>query len=100
MNSAPKRVALITGAARGIGRASAVAFANAGYDVVGADIAGLVSETMDFLPSTPADLAETGRRVEGAGGGWLSVTFDQRDIAAVRAGFEAAVTRFGGIDVV
>jgi NAD(P)-dependent dehydrogenase (short-subunit alcohol dehydrogenase family) len=39
------KIALVTGAARGIGRASAVALARAGADVIGADICGSVSST-------------------------------------------------------
>lgn len=94
------RVVLITGAARGIGRATAVAFARAGYRVAGADIAGLASRAMDYEPATPEDLARTGALVEEAGAEWLPVVFDQRDLAAVREGFARVVDRFGGVDVV
>ncbi|WP_018177359.1 SDR family NAD(P)-dependent oxidoreductase [Jongsikchunia kroppenstedtii] len=94
------KVVVITGAARGIGRATAVAFAEAGYDVAGADIAAQASAAMDYAPATEADLAETGRLVERAGGAWLSVVFDQRDRAAVKTGFDEVVNHFGGIDVV
>ncbi|MCO7273653.1 MULTISPECIES: SDR family NAD(P)-dependent oxidoreductase [Cellulosimicrobium] len=94
------RVVVVTGAARGIGRAAAVAFAGAGYRVAGADIAALASPAMDYAPADPEDLAETGRLVEEAGVEWLPVVFDQRDRAAVRAGFAQVVERFGGVDVV
>ncbi len=94
------RVAVVTGAARGIGRASAVALARAGYRVAGADIAALASSAMDYRPATPEDLAETGRLVEEAGAEWLPVVFDQRDKSAVQDGFSQIVDRFGGIDVV
>ncbi|MFJ3391600.1 SDR family NAD(P)-dependent oxidoreductase [Leifsonia aquatica] len=94
------RVVVITGAARGIGRATAVAFAKEGYRVAGADIAGPASSAMDYEPATPQDLAETGSLVEAAGAEWLPVIFDQRDIAAVREGFAGVVERFGGVDVV
>lgn len=94
------RVVVITGAARGIGRATAIAFAKAGYRIAGADIAALASSTMDYAPASPEDLAETGRLVEQAGAPWLPVVFDQRDRAAVKAGFAQVVEHFGGIDVV
>ena len=97
---ADRRVAVVTGAARGIGRASAVALARAGYDVAGADIAAEASPTMEFAPATQEDLAETGRQVEAAGSRWHAVVFDQRDLAAVRSGFDEVVQAFGGIDVV
>lgn len=94
------RVVVVTGAARGIGRATAVAFARAGYRVAGADIAALASSAMEYEPATVEDLAETGRLVEEAGAEWLPVVFDQRDKAAVRDGFAEVADRFGGVDVV
>jgi NAD(P)-dependent dehydrogenase (short-subunit alcohol dehydrogenase family) len=94
------RVVVVTGAARGIGRATAVAFARAGYTVAGADIAALASSAMDYEPASAEDLAHTGVLVAEAGAEWLPVVFDQRDIAAVRDGFAQVVERFGGIDVV
>ncbi|QAB17632.1 NAD(P)-dependent oxidoreductase [Leucobacter muris] len=94
------RVAVVTGAARGIGRASAVALARAGYRIAGADIAAPASSAMDYEPATPGDLAETGRLVEEAGAEWLPVVFDQRDRRAVREGFAQVADRFGGVDVV
>lgn len=95
-----KRVVVVTGAARGIGRATAVAFAREGYRVAGADIAAQASAVMDYEPATPEDLAQTGRLVQEAGAEWLPVVFDQRDKMAVKAGFDAVLARFGGIDVV
>lgn len=94
------RVVVITGAARGIGRAAAVAFARAGCRVAGADIAALASAAMDYEPATPEDLAKTGELVEEAGGEWLPLVFDQRNRSAVADGFARAVEHFGGIDVV
>ncbi len=94
------RVVVVTGAARGIGRATAVAFARTGYRVAGADIAARASAAMEYEPATADDLAHTGRLVDEAGGEWIPVVFDQRDISAVRDGFSAVVERFGGIDVV
>ncbi|MFG6503390.1 SDR family NAD(P)-dependent oxidoreductase [Microbacterium sp. P05] len=94
------RVVVVTGAARGIGRAAAVAFARAGYRVAGADIAAQASAVMDYPPATRADLDHTGELVAAAGAEWLPVVFDQRDISAVRDGFATVVDRFGGMDVV
>lgn len=94
------RVAVVTGAARGIGRATAVAFAKAGYRVAGADIAALASPAIDYEPASAEDLAETGRLVGEVGAEWLPVVFDQRDKEAVREGFAQVVDRFGGVDVV
>jgi SDR family mycofactocin-dependent oxidoreductase len=94
------RIAVVTGAARGIGRAAAVAFSAAGADVVGLDIAAPVSRRVDFAPATPADLDETGRRVQQTGRRWLSIVADTRSLAALRAAAHTAVDQFGGIDIV
>jgi NAD(P)-dependent dehydrogenase (short-subunit alcohol dehydrogenase family) len=53
------KIAVVTGAARGIGRAGAVALAQAGADVIGIDIAAFVSPILDLAPASPEDLAET-----------------------------------------
>jgi NAD(P)-dependent dehydrogenase (short-subunit alcohol dehydrogenase family) len=61
------KAAIVTGAAWGIGRAAAVAFAREGADVMGIDIDGPVSPTLEVAPAATEYLAETGRMVEAAG---------------------------------
>jgi NAD(P)-dependent dehydrogenase (short-subunit alcohol dehydrogenase family) len=78
------KAAIVTGAARGIGRATAVAFAREGADVMGIDIVGPVSSTLEVEPATQAELAETGRLVEAAGTRWREARLDQRDLVALR----------------
>ena len=93
------KAAVVTGAARGIGRATAVAFAREGADVMGVDIAGPVSATLEVAPATPEELAETGRMVEAAGTRWRQARLDQRDLPALRAAVEEARAAFGRLDI-
>jgi SDR family mycofactocin-dependent oxidoreductase len=93
------KVALITGAARGIGRAQAVRFAQEGADIVALDICGPV-DTVVVPPATPADLDETARLVAEAGGRIAADVVDVRDDEAVQAATDRGVDRFGGLDVV
>jgi len=60
------KVALVTGAARGLGRAMAVALARAGCDVAVSDIAQSDGAT-PYALSSRDDLAETVRALEGLG---------------------------------
>jgi NAD(P)-dependent dehydrogenase (short-subunit alcohol dehydrogenase family) len=89
------KTAVVTGAARGIGRAGAVALARAGADVVGIDIAAKVSDILDFAPATVADLTETGRLVADEGVHWSQYIADQRDISEVRSAYETIVSTTG-----
>lgn len=94
------KVAVVTGAARGIGRATAVAFAREGADVVGIDICAMVSPRSGVEPASPAELHETGRLVQAAGARWLSLTLDQRHLPALRDAALLVERQFGGIDIV
>jgi SDR family mycofactocin-dependent oxidoreductase len=93
------KVALITGAARGIGRAQAVRFAQEGADIVALDVCGPV-ETVVVPHSTPADLDKTASLVAEAGGRAHTEIVDVRDLDGVRAATDRGVQRFGGLDVV
>lgn len=98
-NKLDHKVAVITGAARGIGRAVAVAFAHEGAVVVGVDSAGPVSGTTAYAPATPADLEETGRLVREAGGRFLGIQADIRDMAALRGVAGRVRDELGGLDI-
>jgi NAD(P)-dependent dehydrogenase (short-subunit alcohol dehydrogenase family) len=94
------KVAVVTGAARGIGRAIAVELAANGADVVVIDIAGPVSSASDAAPATPEELAETVRQIKALNRRAQSVRADIRNIDAMRKAADAIEHDFGKIDIV
>lgn len=93
------KVALITGAARGIGRAQAVRFAQEGADIVALDVCGPI-DTVLVPHSTPDDLDTTASLIREAGGRVHPEIVDVRDLAGMRAATDRGAARFGGLDVV
>lgn len=81
-----KKIALVTGAGTGIGRASALALLRAGYGVV------LAGRRAELLEKTVADAGELGAEA-------LAVPANVADPASVKALFAATVARFGRLDV-
>jgi len=94
------KVAVVTGAARGIGRAIAVEFAANGATVIALDIAGPISPTADAIPATEADLAETLAQIQHYGRRGSAVKADIRDIAALRRIADQVEGEHGRIDIV
>ena len=83
----------ITGASRGIGLAIGLRAARDGANVV---IAAKTAEAHKHLPGT---IYSAAAEIEAAGGQALPLIVDVRDEASVLAAVEAAVARFGGIDI-
>jgi 7-alpha-hydroxysteroid dehydrogenase len=81
------RVAVVAGASRGIGAASAVAMAECGADIV------IAARTKDALN-------EVAERVDRLGGRAVPVVADLGDIGAMPSVIDAAVSELGGVDIV
>jgi 3-oxoacyl-[acyl-carrier protein] reductase len=86
MFSLRDKVALVTGASQGIGRATALALAEAGAKVA---VAARNAEKLAAL------VAE----IEGRGGAALAVPMDVADAAQVKTGFQAVLGKFGRLDI-
>jgi len=93
------RVAFITGAARGQGRAHAIRLAREGADIIALDVCAPVSDSISYPAATPEDLAETVRAVEAEGRKVLAGEVDIRDDAALRQLVSDGVEQFGRIDI-
>jgi citronellol/citronellal dehydrogenase len=86
------RVAFVTGASRGVGKAIALGLARAGCDVV------IAAKTVNPDPRIPGTIAETAREIEALGRRALGVPVDIRDDAAVERAAKTALDHFGRVD--
>jgi 3-oxoacyl-[acyl-carrier protein] reductase len=86
MFSLKDKVALVTGASQGIGRATALALAEAGAKVA------VAARSADKLASLMSE-------IEAKGGEGLAVTMDVADAAQVKAGFQQVLAKFGKLDI-
>ena len=93
------KVAVVSGAARGQGRAHAVRLAGEGADIVALDICADI-DTVHYPLARPEDLAETVAQVERLGRRVAASETDVRDSAAVAAAIDRGVAEFGRLDVV
>ena len=100
MTSLEGRVALITGAARGQGRAHAVRLAAEGADIIAVDVCKAITDTVTYPMPTAEDLAETARLVEEAGRKVLTREVDIRDLAAQQQLVADGIEQFGRLDIV
>jgi 3-oxoacyl-[acyl-carrier protein] reductase len=86
MFSLKDKVALVTGASQGIGRATALALAEAGAKVA------VAARSADRLASVVSEIA-------AQGGEGLAVTMDVADAAQIKAGFQQVLGKFGRLDI-
>jgi SDR family mycofactocin-dependent oxidoreductase len=93
-------VALVTGAARGQGRAHAVRLSAEGADIIAVDIAGPLPASVPYDSATPEELAETACLVAANGRRVVSAAVDIRDRDALSAAVDDGVDRLGRLDVI
>jgi len=96
------KTALITGAARGIGRAIAVAYADAGADVVAVDIADpdAYGDVLGYRLGSQADLDDTVALVGAAGRRAIGIQADISDSRAMQNAVRQALDGLGHLDIV
>ena len=94
------KVAFITGAARGQGRAHAVRLAQEGADIIAVDICKKI-DTVDLIAAaTPEDLAETADLVKGHNRRIYTAEVDVRDYDALKAAVDTGVEQLGRLDII
>jgi 3-oxoacyl-[acyl-carrier protein] reductase len=86
MFSLKDKIALITGASQGIGRATALALAASGAKVA---VAARNTEKLSILVT----------EIEAAGGEALAVPMDVADAAQIKTGFQQVLAKFGKLDI-
>jgi SDR family mycofactocin-dependent oxidoreductase len=93
------KVAFITGAARGQGRAHAVRMAAEGADIIAVDICRQI-DSNNYPLATPEDLQETERAVKELDRRIVARQADVRERSELRDALEAGVTDLGHLDIV
>jgi SDR family mycofactocin-dependent oxidoreductase len=104
MSTFPQRqqgkVAFITGAARGQGRAHAVRLAAEGADILALDLAAPLPTGVPYDSATPDDLAQTAKEVEALGRRVLTHQGDVRDLEGMKQFLARGVAELGRLDLV
>jgi (+)-trans-carveol dehydrogenase len=94
------KVAFITGAARGQGRAHAVRLAQEGADIIAIDVCKPIVKNTTIPASTPEDLAETADLVKGHNRRIVTAEVDVRDYDALKAAVDNGVEQLGRLDII
>ncbi len=80
------KVAVVTGSGKNLGRVIALAFAEAGADVV------VTSRTRSEIERTEKEIREKGHKA-------LAITMDVTDFSQIEKAFQEVVSKFGRIDI-
>jgi SDR family mycofactocin-dependent oxidoreductase len=92
-----RRAAILTGAARGLGAATALHLAKTGWDLVLTDVCENIAG-IPYSLSTAADLDGVVRQCSDLGASCIGIPADVRDQAALAAAVDEATKRFGRLD--
>ncbi|MBW0011711.1 mycofactocin-coupled SDR family oxidoreductase [Mycobacterium sp.] len=93
------KVAFVTGAARGQGRAHAIRLAGDGASVIAVDLCGKI-DSVPYPMATPDDLTATVKLVEDTGARIVATRGDVRDSASLSTALRAGLDEFGRLDIV
>src|SRR6202008_1932931 len=93
------KVAFITGAGRGQGRAHAVRMAQEGADIVAVDICEQIKSN-NYPLSSPEDLDQTAKLVKDCGRRIVAIKADVRERDQLRTAVETGLSQFGHLDIV
>ncbi|HJT93550.1 MAG TPA: mycofactocin-coupled SDR family oxidoreductase [Mycobacterium sp.] len=99
MSALDGKVAFITGAARGQGRAEAVRLASDGASIIAVDICDQIA-SVPYPLATPDDLAATVKLVEDTGSRIVAQQADVRDLESLQSALQAGLDEFGRLDIV
>ena len=99
MGSLAGKVAFITGAARGQGRAEAIRLASDGANIIAVDICDQIA-SVPYPMARPDDLAETVKLVDDTGARIVAREADVRDPAGLRSALQSGLDEFGRLDIV
>ena len=90
----PRKVAFITGASRGIGKACALRLARAGWDIA------VAAKSIHENPKLPGTITATAEALRDMGVDGFPVRCNVRDLDSVRRAAEATLEHFGRVDAV
>src|SRR5258708_2308667 len=93
------KVAFITGAGMGQGRSRARVLASEGAKIIAVDICEQIESVDLYELASKAELDETARLVEEAGGSIVALKADVRSTAGLDAAVAAGLDAFGRIDI-
>lgn len=99
MGTLENKVAFITGAAHGQGKAHAIRLAEEGADIIGIDICAQMS-AVGYAMGTEEELEQTVKEVEALGRKMVARQADVRDYEGLQAAYDAGVAELGPVTIV